>query len=455
VQGSPAPIIDGEPERVSAFRAAGIQRARFPQDCPPNTLTLGGIFPDEHADPDAIASYRFEAIDRHVRAARAAGAKILWQSSYDVGGSDHWTGLNLGGRPPADLERWTKVVTHCLDHFNTGWANGFEHGVDAVEFVNEPDGLGGFHSDDAKRLVPAFTAFLDAVERWNHAHPAAAVRAVGPGIPLSFAEWPKYRLRFDTALRGLAKAGKSWPVFSFHTYGEDVSPKGNERLALALRELLDHHGMNRTKLWNSEWQAGDFLRKHLSIDAAQAARATDRERKRFASGAASYAIACKLRWQGVVSASFYYRANRRAFPPGRRPPQIDSRTGEGPFFHAQGALAALGLQERLLGLVADATPERCATNLTDDGLLTVSGLRSKDGRKASVLASNLSRRARDIEISVRGHASGSLKRARWAVLDEREDLAFRPLPAPSAQARELVLSATIAPLTTAWILLDS
>jgi len=445
VQGSPAPIVDGEPELVRQFRSASIERSRFPQDCEPNTLTLGGIFPDEHADPDAASSYRFEAIDRHVRAARAAGVRILWQSSYDVGRSDRWKGLNLGGRPAADLERWTKVVSHCLDHFAAGWANGFDRAIDAVEFVNEPDGLGGFNGADAKRLSRAFVTFLDAIEAWNRAHPSAAVRAVGPGIPLSFAEWPKWRPRFDTALGELKRGGKQLSAFSFHTYGDDVSPAANEKLARALRALLDAHGLTSTELWNTEWQAGDFLRQHLSIDAAQAVRASEGERRRFAAAAASYALACKLRWQGVVSGSCYYRANRRAFPPDRTPPQIDSRVGEGPFFHANGNLAALGLQEQLLDRVAKATPERCATASTDDGLLTVSGLRSKDRRQVSILISNLDVRARDVEVHVEGAAPEALGRARVAVLDEREDLGLRPTPA--------TLALSVAPLTSMWLLL--
>jgi hypothetical protein len=451
-QGSPAAIVDGEPELVRQFQAASIGRTRFPQDCEPNTLTLAGIFPDDAADPESASSYHFEAIDRHVRAARAAGARVLWQASYDVGRSDHWKGLNLGGRPPADLRRWTKVVARCLDHFAAGWANGFDGAVDAVEFINEPDGLGGFNGADAKRLSQAFIDFLDTIEAWNRAHPAIAVRAVGPGIPLSFAEWPTWRPRFDAALGELKKSGKTLPVFSFHTYGDDVSPAANEKLARALRALLDAHAMTSTELWNTEWQAGDFLRQHLSIDAARATRAGDAERRRFTAAAASYAIACKLRWQGVVAGSCYYRANRRAFPPGRTPPQIDTRAGEGPFFHANGKLAGLGLQEVLLKRVAETTPERCPCEHGDDGLLTVTGLRSKDGSKVSVLVSNLDTRARDLDIHVVG--APRLARARVAVLDDREDLGFRPLAPPSTSAGDQVLAASIAPLGSTWLLLE-
>lgn len=449
VHGSPAPILEGEPSLVSEFRAAGIQRSRFPQDCYPNTLTLGGIFPDEKADPDSAGSYHFEAIDRHVRAARDAGARILWQSSYDVGQSDRWEGPNLGGRAPADLERWGKVVTRCLEHFNDGWAGGFEHAVDAVEFVNEPNGLGGFNGPDAPRLGPAFTAFLDTIERYNRAHAQSAVRAVGPGIPLSLAEWPEWQPRFDNALAQLSKAGKALPVFSFHTYGDDVSPKANESLARAFRTLLDRHGMSQTELWNTEWLAGDFLKKHLSVTRERAARATESEKKQFASALAAYAVSCKLRWQGVVSGSCYYRANQRAFPPGFKPPFVDAHSGLGRFFRTDGRPGALALQERLMGLVAGATPERCKTQFADDGLLAVAGLRSKDERKLSILAASLSLQTRDLAIRVRGYATPAGAPARMTLLDG--ELGTRDLPAPTAKDGTLVLSASLPPLSTIWI----
>jgi hypothetical protein len=453
VQGSPAPILEGDPDLVASFREAGIQRCRFPQDCFPNTLTLGGVFPVETADADAASSYHFEAIDRHVRAARAAGAQILWQSSYDVGRSDRWKGLNLGGRAPEDLARWTKVVTRCLEHFNAGWSDGFEHSVDAVEFVNEPNGLGGFDGPDAKRLEPAFIAFLDAIERYNQAHTSAPVRAVGPGIPLSFSEWHEFRPRFDQALANLAKLGKRWPVFSFHTYGHDVSPKANQSLARALRELLDRHGMQKTELWNTEWQSGDFLRKHLSIDASKEAAATPKERLVHASGMAAYSIACKIRWQGVVDGSCCYRANRRAFPPDES--QRHARAGETAFVRANGTLGSMALQELLMGLVMKATPMRCKTELEDDGLLSVAGVRSEDGTRLSVLASNLGLRRRNLDIRVRGQRRAALGKARVVVLDERENPSAANRPGATLKGGDLVIEANMAPLTSFWILLES
>ena len=453
VHGSPAPIVDGEPELVAGFRDAGIERARFPQDCLPNTLTLAGVFPDERADPDAPASYRFEGIDRHVRAARAAGARILWQSSYDVGSSDRWVGLNLGGRAPEDLERWSRVVTRCLQHFNNGWAGGFEGALKDVEFVNEPDGLGGFSGPHRQRLLPAFLRFLETIERYNQAHPGTQVRAVGPGIPLSYAEWPEWEPRFETAMREIAASGRRLPAFSFHTYGDDVSPRANADLARALRAQLDKSGLKDSELWNTEWLAGDFLRKHLQLDVARAASASDEEQRRYASAMAAYAIACKLRWQGVVSGSYYYRANRRAFPPDQGPP-LPELAGHGRFFSKEGKPGALALGERLLKQLVETTPELCGATWQDDGLLTVAGATTKSRKQTSVILSNLGTQARPLTLELRGVTVGATASARAMRLDERVELAFAALDAPAVKRDTARVALTVAPLSSVWVLIE-
>jgi hypothetical protein len=374
VQGSPYPEVPEDVEHVAAYVAHHIERARFPQDCPANELTLAGIFPDEGADPDDPASYRFEAIDRHVAAARDAGLRVLWQSSYDVGLSDRWVGLNLGGRPIADLDRWARVLARCLEHFTVGWASGFDRAIADVELLNEPDGLGGYR-DMPGALYLAFRRFLEVVDAHNQLHPGASVRPVGPGIPFSIAEWPAYyRDDIDRMLTALVADGLSLPVFSFHTYGANVSPAGNANLARELRALLDEHGMTATELWNTEWQGGGFLEGHLGLDAARLRDPSDEDRRLYARGLASYALSCKARWQGVVTGSYYYRAGKRAWPPGMSSP-FGEGDGTAGFFSPEGRVGALALHELLTHRIAERTPERCAIEIADDAFFTGLGLR--------------------------------------------------------------------------------
>ena len=457
VQGSPCSFLPGVPDRTERYREYRIERARIDQDCPPNSLTLGGIFPDETADPERPDSYHFEEIDRHVLAARAAGTRVLWQASYDIGASDHWVGFNLGGRPPKDRERWARVVEHCLEHFNAGWANGHRGLVESVEFPNEPNGLGGFNGAHGPELLPTFLRFIELVEGFNQRHPEASVRAVGPGIPLCWPDWPAWEPRFDEGLRALHAAGRTLPVLSFHTYGSDVAPVSNARLAQAFRALLDRHGMQQTELWNTEWQAGEFLERHLRIDAARRARATQAERKSYVAAAATYALACKSRWQGVVTGSIYYRATERAYSPEH--PEAARRSaaaGNELFFAKSGKLGALALQERLTDLAVRSAPQRCRTVFADDGLLTALGLRSVDGQVVGVLATNLAMRPRRLAVTFTGLAPVAPAVARaWTIDGAVDELVERATPLPEGAIGGPVLPVELAPLTASLTLVSA
>ncbi|MBK7828352.1 hypothetical protein [Nannocystis sp.] len=444
VQGSPYPEVDEDVPHIEAFRAHHIERTRFPQDCPANTLTLAGIFPDERADPDDPASYNFAAIDRHVRAAREVGLRVLWQSSYDIGGSDRWVGLNLGGRPIRDLDRWSRVLARCLEHFSIGWAGGFERGIDDVEFLNEGNGLGGYGADGAA-LHAAFRRFLATVSAHNRRHPDAQVRPVGPGIPLSIVEWPALRGALDRMLADLVRSGTALPVLSFHSYGADTSPAANARLAREHRALLDAHGLTATELWNSEWQAGDFLRTHLDVDPARARSATPDERRVFAQGVASYALSCKARWQGVVTGSFYYRAGRRAWPPGQSAP-LGNGDGSAGFFSPAGRVGALALQELLTHRLAQRTPQRCAVDCADDPLFTALGLRGE--ATAAALLASLTLAPRRIQVRLTG--GPALTRARVVRIDtDAQALAEEDVPITRADDGAVTAELTLGALAAA------
>lgn len=449
VQGSPYPEVTTDVEHVAAYRAHHLERTRFPQDCPANELTLAAIFPDESADPDDPASYRFVAIDRHMSAARDAGLRVMWQSSYDIGLSDRWLGLNLGGRPIANLDLWARVLARCLEHFTIGWASGFDRAIAEVEFLNEPDGLGGYR-DQPEALYAAFRRFLAVVDAHNELHPEASVRPVGPGVPLSIAEWPLYEPRFERLLSQLTSDGLSLPVFSFHTYGANVSPAGNTRLARELRSLLDAHGMTSTELWNTEWQAGDFLRTHLDLDPADLRTPTVEQRRLFAQGVASYALSCKTRWQGLVSGSFYYRAGQRAWPPGESSPLGDG-DGTSGFFSPEGRVGALGLHELLTYRIAQRTPERCAIELTDEAFFTGLGLRGA-GTAGALLAS-LAPTERLVRVSFTAEPTFSV--ARVVSMDtDAEMLVEQEVPLARAADGSLVAEVTLGPLQAVVIELD-
>ena len=402
MQGSPYPVAEGDVEQVESFREFGIQLCRFPQDCLPNTLTLSGIFPDAKADPAVESSYHFEEVDKHIRSAKAAGCRILWQSSYDVGGTDSWKGVNLGGRAPQDLELWGQVVDRCLEHFNHNWKNGFHHSVEFVEFVNEPDGLGGFEGPERERMFPAFLHFLSVIEAYNQRHPDFPVLAVGPGIPMSWDRADIWKPALRKRLSELRDSGKDLPVFSFHTYGEDISPQGNRKLALALRAELDAHGFEKTRLMNSEWQGGDYLKAVLGLTPGKVYTPTPQQAALYRQALATYALSCKIAWQGVLDESCYYLAKRRVFPSHVETAGLDL----GICFPPQGPANDLAKQEKLLATFAEHTPLRVFVTEVYEQNVFALALRSKDDSYRVLLLCNLNIESRHCKVRMAGSNTG-------------------------------------------------
>ncbi len=394
VQGSPYPMAPGDVPQVELYRQFAIGLCRFPQDCEPNTLTLSGLFPNARAAPQQPSSYHFERIDAHIRAAREAGCRILWQTSYDVGGTDRWVGLNLGGQAPRDLELWGQVVRRCLEHFNHGWKDGFRETVEMVEFVNEPDGLGGFTGPERQRLVPAFLFFLRVLQTHNQIHPEFPVAAVGPGIPLSWDQWERWRGPLRHLLAEMKRENLKLEVFSFHTYGRQISPRDNRLLAQALRSELDAAGLRQTRLMNSEWQGGDYLRTLLGVPKVRTQVYDERQIGLFREGLATYAVACKIAWQGVVDESCYYLAKRRCVPSTVQTAGLDVAT----LFAPPDRANPLAYQERLWERLARETPLRCRTRDLYAHNIYALGLRSRSGSARGLLLANLRPRAQDLRL---------------------------------------------------------
>ncbi|MGV8124867.1 MAG: hypothetical protein AB2L14_34400 [Candidatus Xenobiia bacterium LiM19] len=452
VQGSPFPTVTHDVVKTRLFRDCSIELSRFPQDCYPNTLTLAGIFPDAVANPDDPGSYHFEAIDRHIRAAKDAGSDILWQSSYDIGMSDSWVDANLGGKAPRDLARWGRVVTKCLQHFNNRWAGGIDHSVKYVEFVNEPLGLGGYRGR-GREAISAFIHFLKTIERYNSIHPDTRVDAAGPGIPHSFDTWTEQKRMYSALLDEVRKEKAELPVFTFHTYGKDTSPLSNARLAKEIRALLDEKGFTRTRLWNSEWQAGGHIRAMMPDRFNPRGHNSAEERSMFNLTAATYALSCKARWQGILDGSCYYRADLRAFPDDIERKLHVENMETAILFPSDSRVTPLAMQEKLMKNLRKDTPERCyCRNSPDDSSFTCLACRSTGGDTLTLLLCNLSLQKRSCNIRAR-FSEGDRTEAYVFLLSSLEGRAREERVALKGVASsEKLCEVTVPPLDSALLL---
>ncbi len=105
-----------------------------------NCTDIYKIFPDFSKDVNDPASYNFEESDKVIASIVDTGMEPFFRLgiSYSdpVLAHDYLV-------PPADYAKWAQICEHIILHYNEGWANGFEYGIDYWEIWNEPD-----NSDD-------------------------------------------------------------------------------------------------------------------------------------------------------------------------------------------------------------------------------------------------------------------------------------------------------------------
>ncbi len=98
------------------------------------------IFPDFSKDVNDENSYNFEECDKVIASIFDAGMEPFFRL-----GISYSDPILAHDRlvPPCDYTKWAEICEHIILHYNEGWANGFEYGIEYWEIWNEPD-----NSDD-------------------------------------------------------------------------------------------------------------------------------------------------------------------------------------------------------------------------------------------------------------------------------------------------------------------
>jgi len=101
----------------------------------PHTVDINQVFPDFNADVNDPASYDFTHTDMYMQMMLDVGTKPF----YRLGQSIEHLPKKYGVMPPADFQKWAEICEHIIRHYNYGWADGFEMGIEYWEIWNEPD----------------------------------------------------------------------------------------------------------------------------------------------------------------------------------------------------------------------------------------------------------------------------------------------------------------------------
>ena len=96
---------------------------------------ISAIFSDFDADVNDPASYDFGCTDEDILRALEVGTKTFFRLGQSI---EHQI-VKHHIFPPKDYMKWAQICEHIIRHYNEGWANGYELGIEYWEIWNEPD----------------------------------------------------------------------------------------------------------------------------------------------------------------------------------------------------------------------------------------------------------------------------------------------------------------------------
>ena len=221
------------------FRAAGIPFCRTHDIEYPfgagEFVDIHCIFRDFDKDETDPASYHFTFTDEYFKAILNAGAKPF----YRLGATIEHQPVKLYIHPPKDFEKWGRICSHIVAHYNEGWANGFHMGIDYWEIWNEPD-IAPCWTGTREQFVELYAAAAPVIKR---DHPDVKVGGCAFADPLG--ALPKMWLA--------AVRERHLPMDFFSWHGYLQHPRRVKELSEQVDALLAEYGFGNVESIYNEW----------------------------------------------------------------------------------------------------------------------------------------------------------------------------------------------------------
>ena len=99
------------------------------------TVDIHTIFPNFDADENDPANYHFQKTDLYIKSILDLGAKVIFRLGESIEHGEPKFYIH----PPADFEKWARICSRIVQHYNMGWAEGFHWDIQYWEIWNEPD----------------------------------------------------------------------------------------------------------------------------------------------------------------------------------------------------------------------------------------------------------------------------------------------------------------------------
>lgn len=194
------------------------------------------VFPNFDADVDDPASYNFIFTDEYLKAMVACGTKPF----YRLGSTIEHQPIKRYIHPPKDFKKWGEICSHIVAHYNEGWANGFEMGIEYWEIWNEPDLIDRCWTGTEEEFIDLY---LTAAPIIKNAHPNIKVG----GCAFTHVQAPLA----EKWLAAVKENGAPMDFFSWHGYISQ--PQQAKESSEYADMLLKKYGFEDAESIYDEW----------------------------------------------------------------------------------------------------------------------------------------------------------------------------------------------------------
>lgn len=196
------------------------------------------IFPDTSKETDDPKAYDFRGTDEYIANIRESGAEVFYRLGESIAPSVDQATYQY---PPEDYQKWAEVCAHIIAHYNDGWAEGFNYGIQYWEIWNEPD----MPRQWIGEVEEYYDLYKTTARYLKELYPDIKI---GGGVLASAEEEP-----VTAFLQSITDDGKETPLdfFSWHLYTPE--PQRFTYRANLVRKLLDQYGYTETETFADEW----------------------------------------------------------------------------------------------------------------------------------------------------------------------------------------------------------
>ena len=205
-----------------------------------HTVDIHAIFPNFSADENDPESYDFAMTDQYLKQTLDCGTMPFYRLGTKI---EHGV-KKYGSRVPADFLKWARICEHIIRHYNEGWAQGFQYGIEYWEIWNEPDLINDDGTSPCWQGTEEQFAELYCVAS-KHLKKCFPDLKIGGPASVGDEEWMSRFLQRTKA--------SSAPIdfFSYHWYWTE--PKDMSAKCTRVRRLLNTFGYINTEAVLDEW----------------------------------------------------------------------------------------------------------------------------------------------------------------------------------------------------------